>query len=140
MRQQHGQKWNRLPSNSLNIQFRQSIQDYENKLNQADATDANITTKLNQNKESYRLISKTKQELSQMIPQSHNAQDFSSNPVIQTLKKCLEDLDVITQERAKINDEAVQKLQNFNAIEDLMMVHSGQKQKNDIFEKNRKEF
>ena len=36
--------------------------------------------------------------------------------------------------------EAVQRVQNYNAIEDLMLVHTSQKNKGEVFEKHRKEF
>jgi hypothetical protein len=37
-------------------------------------------------------------------------------------------------------NEAVQKAQNFNAIEDLMAVNAAQKNKGDVFEKHKAEF
>ena len=42
-----------------------------------------------------------------MIPKSQGADQFSNAPAVITLKKCLDDLDVITEERGKINDEGV---------------------------------
>ena len=79
-------------------------------MSQADYTNENITTKLKANLESYTLISKTKQELSNMIPHSTDASQFANAPPVMVLKKCLDDLDVIVEERGKINDEGVQKL------------------------------
>ena len=42
--------------------------------------------------------------------------------------------------RAKVMEEAVQKIQNFNAVEDLIAVNSGTKSKGDVFALHKKEF
>lgn len=44
------------------------------------------------------------------------------------------------EQRSVIMNEAVQRAQNFNAIEDLMLVNSGQKNKGEVFEKHKSEF
>ena len=45
-----------------------------------------------------------------MIPKSQNSEQVANAPVVLTLKKCLDDLDIIVEERVKINDQGVQKL------------------------------
>ena len=39
LRNTYGSKWNRMPSSSLNIQFRQTLQEYAAKVQQAATTD-----------------------------------------------------------------------------------------------------
>lgn len=48
---------------------------------------------------------------------------IENNPTVVSLKKAIEDLDQIQVQRSKVMEEAVQKIQNYNAIEDLMMVN-----------------
>ena len=62
------------------------------------------------NQDAYNLINKTKQELSNMIPKSSGAEQYANAPPVMALKKCLDDLDTISSERTKVNDEAIQKL------------------------------
>jgi hypothetical protein len=60
--------------------------------------------------------------------------------VIQAIKKALDDLDMIKEQKSKTFEEAVQKCQNFNAIEQLIAVHMGQAEKGTVFEKCKQEF
>ncbi|MFS8160128.1 MAG: hypothetical protein ACMG6E_07945 [Candidatus Roizmanbacteria bacterium] len=48
-------------------------------------------------------------------------------------------MDQLQLQRAKVMEEAVQKITNFNAIEDLIAVNAGTKNKGDIFEKSKGE-
>lgn len=57
-----------------------------------------------------------------------------------TIKNALEELDNLRAVRAKILEEGVQKCQNFNGVEDLMLVHSSQKEKGHVYEKFIAEF
>lgn len=45
LRSQYGVKFNRMPSASVNGAYKQSIQDYKNKLQQAQVTDQQILSK-----------------------------------------------------------------------------------------------
>lgn len=52
----------------------------------------------------------------------------------------MDELDKINEAKQQINAEAVQKVQNFNAVEDLIAVNQSQAQKGTIFEKHKVEF
>jgi len=82
LRTQFGTKWNRLPSSSLNGQFKHTIQDYKSKLEMAKSTDQQIEQKFKDNQENFQLLSKTKNELAQMIPQVEGAQEAASQPPV----------------------------------------------------------
>jgi hypothetical protein len=56
------------------------------------------------------------------------------------IKGSLDELDALQHQRAKVMEEGVQKLTNFNAIEDLMAVSQGTKNKGDIFTKHQNEY
>ena len=49
-------------------------------------------------------------------------------------------LDQLKELRSKILDEGVQKCQNHNSVEDLMLVNSAQADKGTIFDKHIQEF
>lgn len=82
MRNQHGQKWNRLPSNALNAQFKQQISDLQQKALVAEETDKKLESKFQTQGEQLQLLTKSKNELSQMIPQSAGQKEIAENPVI----------------------------------------------------------
>lgn len=65
---------------------------------------------------------------------------MSNNAVILSLKASLEELEKIKEQRAKVMEEAVQRIQNFNGIEDLMGVHQSQKSKGEVYESIKKDF
>jgi hypothetical protein len=46
----------------------------------------------------------------------------------------------LRDQRSKVFDEAMQKCQNFNAIEDLITVHQGHGEKGTVYEKHKNEF
>lgn len=50
-----------------------------------------------------------------------------------TIKNALEELDDIKNQRAKILDEGMQKCQNFNGVEELMLVNTSQKEKGAVY-------
>ena len=104
------------------------------------STDKQVEDKFSAHSEPLKLLNKTKSELSAMIPQSADSRDIATNPTILAIKGALEQLDVIKTERSKILQEALQKCENFNAIEDLIAVHSGQAEKGTIYEKHMQEF
>jgi multidrug efflux pump subunit AcrB len=81
-RQQYQEKWNRLPSNALNAQFKHSISDLQTKALIAAETDTRLEQKFSEKGQSLQLLNKTKNELSSMIPQSEGQKEISTNPVI----------------------------------------------------------
>ena len=76
MKQQHGEKWKRQPSNSVNSQYKSSLDDYSNKMLQAGVTDDQINQKFSANQEGFALLSKTRAELAAMVPVSQGAAQF----------------------------------------------------------------
>jgi len=103
-------------------------------------TDKQVEEKFAAHSEPLKILNKTKTELSSMIPQSADSKDLGSNPTILAIKGALESLDNIKNERSRILQEALQKCENFNAVEDLILVHSGQAEKGSIYEKHIGEF
>ncbi len=63
MRQKYGNRWNRMPSSSINAQFKQNIQEYTAKMQQAVQTDNIIESKFKEHGQAFALLSKTKNEL-----------------------------------------------------------------------------
>jgi hypothetical protein len=47
MRTQYAQKWNRLPSSALNLQFKNSLNDFKNKASMASEQDLKVEDKWN---------------------------------------------------------------------------------------------
>ncbi len=57
-----------------------------------------------------------------MIPVAQNAIDVSSNPVVTTVQKCLNDLNEISAKKDVIMAEGVAMHENLNVVEDLVKV------------------
>jgi len=89
LRTQHGPKWNRPPSAAVNQTYKQSLFEYQQKLENAMATDVQIRTKFEANREGFALLSKTRQDLAAMIPQTANASQIDSDPAVVAIKDCL---------------------------------------------------
>jgi hypothetical protein len=69
-----------------------------------------------------------------MIPAASSGQDVSQNPVVITIKKCLDDLNEIGQKKDACMAEGVAMHENLNGVEDLMKIQQGAAQKKDVFE------
>lgn len=63
LRTQHGNKFNRPPSATVNQQYKQSLVEYRGKMDMAVATDTQIKTKFDSNQQGFMLLTKTRQEL-----------------------------------------------------------------------------
>lgn len=70
LRQQHGAKFNRPPSSTVNAAYKQQIFDYKGKVDMAAGTDQQIKQKFETNTAGFKLLSKTRQELGASIPSS----------------------------------------------------------------------
>ena len=73
LRMQHGANFQRIPSASVNQAYKQSINDYKMKLQQASVSDGQILQKFNMNKDGFKILSKTRGEISALIPSSGNS-------------------------------------------------------------------
>jgi hypothetical protein len=60
LRNQHGPKFNRPPSGSVNQQYRQSLFEFKQKMDMASNTDTQIKTKFESNTDGFKLLSKTR--------------------------------------------------------------------------------
>lgn len=65
---------------------------------------------------------------------------MASNPVVQALKKALEDLDAIKVEKEKVMNEGVTMHDNLSPLEDLMAVHGKKVDKQSVFSKYQQEY
>lgn len=71
------------------------------------ATDQQIKTKFESNTEGFALLSKTRQELAAMIPQSAAAGQVANDPSVPAIKDALAQLEVIRQGKEKVMAEGV---------------------------------
>ena len=71
------------------------------------ATDQQIKTKFESNTEGFALLSKTRQELAAMIPQSAVAGQVANDPSVPAIKDALAQLEVIRQGKEKVMAEGV---------------------------------
>lgn len=95
LRAQYGGKFTRLPSASLNGQYKQQLIQYREKLNMAATTDGQIKAKFEQNKAGFDLLSLSKGDLSQRIPKSHSSEAIAQNPAAQALRDLMQQLEMI---------------------------------------------
>ena len=129
-----------MPSASLNAQFKTQLNDYHSKAQIAMQTDKTVEDKFAVHGDSLKLLNKTKNELSALIPQSQDTKVISQNPAVVAIKQSLDTFDQLKDQRQKILEEGVQKCQNHNAVEDLMLVNANQAAKGTVFDKHVAEF
>lgn len=104
------------------------------KMEMAVASDQQIKMKFESNGDGFALLSKTRQDLSAMIPQSPESSGIAQNPVVMSIKEQLAKLDVIHGGKENVMSEGVAMIDQFNAVEELMKVNSGSANKNEVFE------
>ena len=68
-----------------------------------------------------------------MMPETDTYKDIAAKPVSLAIKSALESIDAARKEKARLIAEAQDTLENYNTIDDLMLVHAGQKNKADVF-------
>ena len=68
-----------------------------------------------------------------MMPVSETAATIAQQPSAMAIKQALDNIDNARLKKDDILREAVEKLANMNILDELMAVHSGQKQKDDVF-------
>jgi len=94
LRQQYGGSFNRVPSASLNGQYRQQLIQYREKLQMAATTDVQIKEKFTQNKAGFDMISLSRGDLASRIPKSEGAEAIAHNPCVVALRDLLQQLDM----------------------------------------------
>jgi len=69
-----------------------------------------------------------------MIPASNAGKDLSTNPIVVTIQKCLDDLNQISSQKDIIMAEGVAMHENLNAVEELLKVFQTNGDQNAAFE------
>lgn len=133
-RQQYGGMWTRHNSEALTQQFKHQIQDLTNKAIQAAEADMRLEQKFTIQGACLDLLGKTRNDLTAMIPQSGNQVDTSSNPTVVAIQRALDTFDSIKEQKSKVLDEATQKCQNLNVVEQLMAVRNHQAEKGTVYQ------
>ena len=52
-----------------------------------------------------------------MVPQIQGGAELANNPTVLALKEALKELESLKEQKGKVMEEGVQKVQNLNAIE-----------------------
>lgn len=140
LRNQYGANFNRPPSATVNGPYKQQLFEYKQKIEMAQATDAQIKQKFEANTQGFALLSKTRQDLASSIPQSADTASLCQNPSVVAVKQHLDELDLIKKEKETVMNDGVSMIDNMNVVEDLMKVKSGQADKGTIFESTKSKF
>ena len=116
------------------------MNDLKEKMKLAQNADVQIKLKLEENKESFSLISNSRSDLAAMIPFSSSGSDVSSNPVVVTIKKCLDEITELSAQKDSVMAEGVQMFENLNPMDELLSVFKGTADKSVIFLKLKERF
>ena len=81
------------------------------------ATDNQLKTKFDSNQQGFALLSKTRQELAAMIPQSADAGQIDQNPAVAAVKDQLNQLEDIRKGKENVMNEGVAMQDQLNAVE-----------------------
>ena len=101
----------------------------------AGTTDAQIKEKFMQNKAGFDLISLSRGDLSQRIPQSVNVDAVAQSPAVVALRDLLSQLDMIKVQKQEVLAEGSKMLESTNTTEDLLATVSKTKTKEEVFAK-----
>ena len=133
LRSTNGPKWTALPSNGMNQAFKQNIGMYRMKIQQAEVQDDQAMSQMNNAKQELDILTKSPQELMAMMPETDSYKDVAAKPVSLAIKSALENTEKCQREKSRIHKEAQETLDSLNCIEELMLVHGGQKDKAETF-------
>ncbi|CDW88356.1 programmed cell death 6-interacting protein [Stylonychia lemnae] len=140
LRQQYGEKWIRTESVKINGHMKFQVNEFKNKAEIADKTDEKIETKFKAQIADLDILKFSRQQLSQQIPGGSNQDQIQQSHGYQSLQLNLQELDKLKERKQKIFEEAIQKSQNLNVIDDMTQVHQGLQEKGTVFEKYKQEF
>ena len=96
--------------------------------------------RFNQQKSDLDILTKTKQELVDMMPKSEMAKSIIDMAPSVAIKTSLDTFDKAKERKTEILNEAVQELANLNMTEELLEVHQGGKSKDELFAAKKNEF
>jgi len=140
LRAQHGARWTPVASVQMNVAYRQNIQLYGTKIDQAKSQDALSFAKYQEQKAELEILGKTPQELAAMMPSSDSAQNIADAPVSKAIKTALDNLDSAKTRKDELLKEIVECLANMNVVEELMEVHQGHRAKEEFFTGKKQEY
>lgn len=140
LRSQHGPKWTTLPSNGMTGPYRQNVNVYRQKIQQAQAQDEMSFKRFNDQRSELEILAKTPQEIEAMMPQSESGSEAAQRPCSINLKQALDNIEAAKVRKEEIIKEVVDKLANLNLIEELMEVHLKTKSKEQVFTAKKDEF
>lgn len=140
MRAANGPKWTPLPSASMNQPYKQNIKMYMQKIEMARSQDESSQKRFNEQRSEIEILSKTKQELQAMMPVSESALALEQKPPALAIKTALDAIEAAKSKKEDLLREAVENLANLNMVEELMEIHLGKKQKEEVFTAKKNEF
>ena len=86
LRDNFREKWTRTPSNELNKPFREEVTKYQGILGQASQADATVKEKYASCRKAVEILSKSEEELAQMIPKGGHSAARSGSQVSRFIK------------------------------------------------------
>ncbi|XP_053408218.1 programmed cell death 6-interacting protein-like isoform X3 [Mercenaria mercenaria] len=105
LKEQFKERWTRTPSANLTKPMREESAKYKNILDTAIGADKIVQEKYNAHKNAMALLSKPTHEIEKALPSAGKSGSLSGNPVVQDLKKMMEEVEAIKAEREVIENE-----------------------------------
>ena len=93
MREAYGTAWNVLDSAGLNQPYKKQIETYKQKMSSAKGQDESTTQRFHAQKDELMILTKSKQELTDMLPVSDQAQMVSEKPTAIAIKNALDNIE-----------------------------------------------
>ena len=123
MRNTHGVKWNVLPSSGMNAPFKQNIQMYRTKIQQAAQQDEMSKKRFQDQQGELVILTKTPQELLGMMTMAATNDELAKRPCAVAIKQALDNIDRAKMRKDELLKESVDNLANMNILDKLMEVH-----------------
>ncbi|KAL4229283.1 Rhophilin [Mactra antiquata] len=105
LKEQFKERWTRTPSSSLTKPMREESAKYKNILDTAIGADRIVQDKYSSHKNAMELLSKPTHEIEKSLPSAGSGGQLAGNPVVQDLKKMMEEVEGLKAEREVIENE-----------------------------------
>lgn len=136
-RQMYGARWTRLPSSSLNVNYMNTLKEYLNKLAIAKNCDAQVKAGILDNMKYFELLTLSKQSLNAKIPQKVDANSIKNCNEATSLRKDLDQMEVLVEKCMEIINKLFQTLNEDNVVPQFIKILQKKTTENAIFAENK---
>jgi hypothetical protein len=140
LRNEHGNKWIRAPSNTTNMTFKQSIIDYTAKLDVAAKCDVQTKNSIQENAKYFELISLDKEKLIEKIPVKSDTTNLSGTETAKVIKDLINEMESKRDKIQKVIDALFTNLNSGDVNNSFIKVLQNKNTEHSILNEKKSEY